>query len=135
MGSSIRNPLRAVATVKVVLTAPSSTNVLVVAAAGNYAVTVSNVAGVVTSAVAMVAFTNAPPAEPGHFDAICRLPDGSMRMGMAGTPGTNYVVQWTSDWLAWSNLCTLSGTNGTFWLVEPCATNSGRRFYRLRLGP
>ena len=114
---------------------PPGTNAMVVAAAGNYAVTVSNVAGMVTSAVAMVAFTNAPPAEPGHFDAICRLPDGSMRMGMAGTPGTNYVVQWTSDWLAWSNLCTLSGTNGTFWLVEPCATNSGRRFYRLRLGP
>ena len=54
---------------------------------------------------------------------------------MSGTPGTNYILQWTSDWGGWSNLCTLSGTNGLFWWVDPCATNGSQRFYRLRLAP
>ncbi len=104
--------------------------------AGTYAVVVTNLAGSLTcSFVLNVLSTNAPPAQPGHFDSICRLPDGSVQLGMTGTPGTNYILQWTSDWLAWSDLCTLSGSDGLFWAVDPCVTNGGQRFYRLRLGP
>ena len=54
---------------------------------------------------------------------------------MSGTAGSNYVVQWTSDLVGWSNLCTLSGSNGLFLWVDPCATNGGQRFYRMRVGP
>jgi len=105
--------------------------------AGSYSVVVTNNSGSVTSAVAPLS-VNVPPSgnpQPGHFDSICRLPDGSVQMSMSGTPGTNYLLQWTSDWVGWSNLCTLSATNGCFWWVDPCATNDGQRFYRLRPGP
>ena len=75
------------------------------------------------------------PAGPGHFDSIGRLPDNSVQLNMSGTPSTDYVLQWTSDWVAWSNLCTLSGTNGLFWWLDSSATNARQRFYRLRLSP
>jgi hypothetical protein len=86
----------------------------------------------VTSAVAAVVFTS-PPTEPGHFASIHRLADGTMQLNMTGTAGTNYILQWTSDLAGWSNLCTVSGSDGTFRWIDPCATNGGQRFYRLRL--
>ena len=114
---------------------PPGTNAFVTTLAGDYSVVVSNVAGMVTSAVATVVFTNPPPAQPGHFDSICRRADGTVQLNMSGTAGSNYILQCSSDWVVWSNLCTLSGVNGLFGWVDPCATNSSQRFYRLRLGP
>jgi hypothetical protein len=116
-------------------TYPPGTNTFLACQAGNYSVVVSNVAGVMTSTVATVLFTNPPPAQPGHFESISRLADGSVQLTMSGTPGTNYILEWTSDWVGWSNLCTLSGADGCFGRVDPCATNSSQRFYRMRLGP
>ncbi len=103
--------------------------------AGAYSVVVSNVAGTMTSLVATIVFTNPPAAQPGHFDSVWLLPDGSVRLSMTGSAGTNYLVQWTSDWVGWSNLCILSGPDGSFWAIDPGATNGGQRFYRLRVGP
>ena len=103
--------------------------------AGSYTVVVTNSGGSVTSAVAMLVITNLPPAQPGHFDSVCRQADGTVQLSMSGTAGSSYIVEWTSDWKGWSNLCTLSGTNGLFWLVDSCATNGGQRFYRMRVGP
>jgi hypothetical protein len=98
-------------------------------------VVVTNAFGAVTSAVAVLTVNALPPAQPGHFDSICHLSDGSLRMTMTGTPCTNYIVQWTSDLLAWSNLCTLSAPDGCLQVVDPGATNVPQRFYRLRLAP
>ena len=104
--------------------------------AGTYSVVVSNLAGWTSSSTVLtVLVPTPPPALPSRFDSICRLPDGTLKMCMSGTAGSNYVVEWTSDWLAWSNLCTLSGPEGFFSLVDPCATNAAQRFYRLRLAP
>ena len=58
-----------------------------------------------------------------------------MQFSMSGTPSSSYIVEWTSDLVGWSNLCTLSGTNGLFLWVDACATNGGQRFYRMRVGP
>ncbi len=102
--------------------------------AGSYTVVVSNSAGSVTSAVAILTVT-LPPAQPGHFDSVCRLPDGSLEMWMSGTADTNYVVQWTGDWLTWCNLCTVMDPNGLFRVVDASVTNCSQRFYRLRLAP
>jgi len=77
----------------------------------------------------------APPAQPARFEAVGRLPDGTVRLDMCGTADTDYVLEWTSDWLTWSNLCTLSGTNGLFWWEDAAANNPSQRFYRLRLAP
>jgi hypothetical protein len=85
--------------------------------------------------VLIVFWTNPPPAQPGHFDSICRLADGSVQMTMSGAAGSNYLLQWTADWMRWSNLCTLGGTNGLFWWVDPFASNTDQRFYRLCLAP
>jgi hypothetical protein len=76
-----------------------------------------------------------PPAEPGRFEAIHRLPDGAVQLTMSGTAHTNYLLQWTADWLTWSNLGMLSSPNGLFAWVDGSASNAPRRFYRLQLGP
>jgi Immunoglobulin domain len=114
---------------------PPGSNTFLACQAGGYSVVVSNAAGMVTSALATVVFTNPPSAQPGHFDSISRLADGSVQLNMSGTAGTNYILEWTSDWVGWSNLCTLSSADGSLAWIEPCATNSSQRFYRLRVGP
>jgi hypothetical protein len=99
-------------------------------------VVVANIAGSLTSSMVLtVVVTNSPPAQPGHFESICRGADGAVQLSMSGAPGSSYVIEWTSDWVGWSNLCTLSGTNGFFWWVDPCATNTSQRFYRMRVAP
>ncbi len=104
--------------------------------AGTYSVVVANVAGSLTnSTILTVIVPTVPPAQPGHFDAISRRPDGAVELDMSGTAGTNYLLEWTSDWQVWSNLCTLCASNGLFQAIDPCATNGGQRFYRLRLVP
>ena len=104
--------------------------------AGTYSVVVTNIAGSVSSSVVLaVVCTNLPPAQPGHFDSICRRADGAVQFSMSGTPGSSYIVEWTSDLVGWSNLCTVSDTNGLFLWVDACATNGGQRFYRMRVGP
>ena len=74
--------------------------------AGSYTVVLANSAGSITSAVAQVVVTNPPPPLPGHFNSICRSADGSLQFTMSGTAGGSYVVEWTSDFLGWTNLCT-----------------------------
>jgi hypothetical protein len=59
---------------------PPGANTFLACQAGDYSVVVSNVAGMVTSAVATVVFTNPAPALPGHFDSISRLADGSVQL-------------------------------------------------------
>jgi hypothetical protein len=116
-------------------TYPAGTNTFLACETGNYSVVVSNLVGMVTSAVATVTFTNLPPALPGHLDSICRAADGTIKLTMTGTACTNYILQASGDLVGWSNLCTLSGSNGLFWWVDPGATNGGQRFYRPRLAP
>ena len=110
------------------LTSAQATN------SGAYTLIVTNSSGSVTSTVATLT-VNIPPAEPGQFGSVSRLADGTVRLNMTGTPGATYTLQWTSDWVGWTNLCIVSATNSAFWVVDPCATNSTQRFYRLRPGP
>jgi hypothetical protein len=116
-------------------THPPGGSSFVVTEAGSYSVIVSNLAGWVVSDTATLTLTNPPPAQPGHFDSTGLLPDGSVQLFMSGTPATNYVLEFTGDWLGWSNLTTLSGANGLFQFNDPAATNKDQRFYRLRVGP
>jgi hypothetical protein len=102
---------------------------------GNYSVIISNMAGGVISDTAILTLTNPPPAQPGHFDGISLVPNSSLQLAMSGTPGTNYVLQYTRDWSGWTNLATLSGTDGLFQYSDPAVTNTDQRFYRLKVGP
>jgi hypothetical protein len=104
--------------------------------AGSYSVIVSNQAGVVGSDTVTLSFTNPPPILAGHFDSLSLLPDGSLQLNMSGVANTNYVLEFTSDWLGWSPLVTnLSGPDGLFQFNDPSVTTNSDRFYRLRLGP
>ena len=76
-----------------------------------------------------------PPTQPGRFDSIGLLPDRSVHLAMSGTPGSNYVLQCSTDWTGWSNLATLSGSTGRFSYNDPAATNTAQRFYRLQFSP
>ena len=75
---------------------------------------------------------NTEPAQQGRFDAIRQLPAGGVELEMSGTPDANYILEWTGDWLGWSDLCTLSASNGLFGWVDFAVSNSAPRFYRLR---
>jgi hypothetical protein len=99
--------------------------------AGSYTVVVTNAGGTITSAAAILTVT-LPPAAPGHFDSACRLANGSVQLSMTGTPGRNYVVQCTSDWLTWTNLCSFTCPEGCYLFTDLSVTNHKQRFYRLR---
>jgi hypothetical protein len=104
--------------------------------AGSYSVTVSNQAGVVVSDTVTLSFTNPPPTLAGHFDSLSLLPDGSLQLNMSGAANTNYVLEFTGDWLSWFPLITnLSGPEGLFQYDDTSAITNSERFYRLRLGP
>jgi sugar lactone lactonase YvrE len=104
--------------------------------AGSYSVTVSNQAGVRVSDPVTLSFTNAPPILAGHFDSLSLLADGSLQLNMSGVANTNYVLEFTGDWLSWFPLITnLSGPEGLFQYDDTSAITNSERFYRLRLGP
>ena len=103
--------------------------------AGSYSVTVSNQAGLVVSDTVTLSFTNPPPAQPGYFDSLSLLADGSLQLYMSGTPNTNYVLEFTTNWVDWAPLTTLSGPDGLFQFNDPSPATNSERFYRLRVGP
>jgi hypothetical protein len=74
-------------------------------------------------------------AQPGQFQSIVRQGDGTVTLNMSGTPGTNYTLLWTTDWLSWPSLGALLSGSGQFQYTDVSATNGSFRFYRLRLGP
>ena len=103
--------------------------------AGNYSVLVSNQAGVKLSDTATLIFTN-PPAQPGHFDSLQVLVDGSLQLYMSGTAYTNYVLEITPSFTNWTDLATIpAGANGLFQYNDLSPTTNSLRFYRLRTGP
>jgi sugar lactone lactonase YvrE len=104
-------------------------------AAGDYSVLVSNVAGTVLSDTATLIFTNPPAAQPGHFDSLALLPNGSLQLNMSGTAYTNYVLEFTGNWASWSPLTILSSPSGLFEYNDPSPATNSERFYRLRVGP
>jgi DNA-binding beta-propeller fold protein YncE len=102
--------------------------------AGSYSVVVTNLAGSVTSLVATL--TVLVPPQPGQFDSLSLLADGSLLLNMSGMANTNYVLEFTSDWVTWSPLMTnFSGPDGLFQFDDPSVATNSERFYRLRLGP
>ena len=101
---------------------------------GNYTVTVTNGAGMVTSAVATLTVLVPTVAQPGYFDSITLQAGGSVRLCMTGTPGSSYVLEGT-EWVDWVTLWTNSSTDGCLQWADSSATNAGQRFYRLRLIP
>ncbi len=95
--------------------------------AGDYTVTVTNVAG---SAFSMPATLSVLPPDPSHLDSLVRLPDGRFRLEGTGDAGV-YVIEFSTNLLNWEELANVLNTNGAFWCLDG-ETNAPRRFYRAR---
>jgi hypothetical protein len=96
---------------------------------GEYKVAVFNEGGAVTSHVATLEVRLPQPA---RFDYVSCGSDGSLRMKLSGEANATYVIEWTTDFLNWSNLCTVSSSDGALQFIDTQATNDVKRFYRVR---
>ncbi len=96
---------------------------------GAYSVIVTNVAGAVTSANAVLTVTLPLPS---RFQSITLLPDGQARLILTGEAGVACAIDASSNLAGWFELMNLLNTNGTLDVVDPSASNSSPRFYRTR---
>lgn len=99
--------------------------------AGNYSVTVTNVAGATNSTPAALSVLLPQPA---HFEGVTKLPDGRMGLRWIGDPGWTCLMEASTNlWLSnWVLLGPVTGSNGMFEFVDDFATNASQRFYRIR---
>ena len=98
--------------------------------AGNYSVVVTNVAGAVTSAPALLTVN---PWLPVWFQTITQLPDGRMQLVVTGSPGETLWIDRTNDLPPnWIELTNLPNQNGALEFIDGSSTNQPRGFYRAR---
>ena len=97
--------------------------------AGDYSVTVSNLAGSVTSSNAVL--TVSLPA-PLQFQSITRLSDGRLRLVVSGEPGAGLWIDRAALLPDWLELTNFFNTNGTVEFTDDSAITNGQRFYRAR---
>jgi len=57
--------------------------------------------------------------------------NGAFRLGFSGVPGSNYVLQATTNFITWVSLSTNQAPSNLFNLFDPGATNFPYRFYRV----
>ena len=95
--------------------------------AGDYAVTVTNLAGAAYSSPAVLTVL---PADPSLIDAIALLSDGRVQFTGRGDVG-DYTIEVSTNLVNWQDLVVVPNTNGSFlWLDS--VTNAPERFYRAR---
>jgi hypothetical protein len=97
--------------------------------AGTYTVTVTNVAGSVTSLPAVL---NVVPPLPLRFDSIEMLSNRQVRL-RGSSPG-QFIIEGTETLSTWTELTNLPVGDGTFEFIDT-ATNFFQRYYRARLTP
>jgi uncharacterized lipoprotein YddW (UPF0748 family) len=98
--------------------------------AGSYSVMVSNTAGTVASAEAVLTVTQPPPPQ---IDLISVMPDGQIQLQVSGAPG-HYAIEAATNLLDWAELTNFV-TSGTTFKYLDSETNLIQRFYRMRRMP
>jgi hypothetical protein len=103
--------------------------------------------------------TNAP-TNPGSYAVIATVDDPNYQGSAAGTlvifvqltapacdgngqfqftfntaSGVDYTIQISTDLINWIPALTFRGSGGPLTIIDPNATSSGQRFYRLEIGP
>jgi arabinogalactan endo-1,4-beta-galactosidase len=100
-----------------------------------YTLVITNVYGSVTSSVATLTVFNPAPAITG----FAVNPDGSFSLNFAGTPGSTYVLETTTNFLStdsWQPIVTNTFDNSGVWqFTDVQAAVFQQQFYRLKLGP
>jgi hypothetical protein len=97
--------------------------------AGEYRVTITNVAGSAISLPALLT-VELPPAS--GFTGLEQLPGGSMRIRWVGDPGFAYTLQTSTNLVLWLDLATVGSTTTNFEYIDPTATNKPAGYYRTR---
>jgi hypothetical protein len=98
--------------------------------AGEYAVTVTNLAGAAYSSPAILTVL---PLVPIEFTSITILGDKRVRLAGHGDEGT-YMIEFATSITNWRELFSVPNTDGTFECIDG-ETNAVRRFYRARIAP
>jgi uncharacterized repeat protein (TIGR03806 family) len=68
---------------------------------------------------------------PVYFTSANFLTNRQFQMGFIGVPGSNYVLQTSTNFLNWTPISTNLALTNLFNLVDPTATNFPYRFYRV----
>jgi uncharacterized protein YpmS len=97
--------------------------------AGSYTVVVTNSAGSITSAPAMLAVTNPPPPAPPSMDAAGMTTNG-FALQLSVPVGRTYTIWVTTNLQDWTPISTNVAETGTVLVTDTAATNFGTRFYR-----
>jgi hypothetical protein len=97
---------------------------------GAYKVIVASLYGGVTSSNAVLTVFNPRP----NILSLQLPSPGAQLTVTGGDPARNYVLETTSDFDSWDFLTNFPGTNGRVQFTDP-ATNSPRRFYRVKSTP
>jgi uncharacterized repeat protein (TIGR03806 family) len=84
-------------------------------------------AGFNNSLAVSAAFTVQPTL---YFSSV-NFSNGQFQLVFAGIPGSNYVLQASTDLVAWINLSTNTAATNMFSLSDPQAANFPQRFYRV----
>ena len=66
-----------------------------------------------------------------HFVGCDPLPDGQFKLNIFGQVGQNYTVLGSTDLVNWTPVLSFTCTNAPMSVVDPGATYSGWRFYRV----
>jgi len=101
--------------------------------AGTYSVVVSNTAGAVTSASAVLTVSTGGYARPQV--ASTTFNNGVFNLIVSGDAGPDYIVQASTNLLTWQSLFTNHLVAPPFNWSDSNAASFGRRYYRIQLGP
>lgn len=102
-----------------------------VAQTGDYSVIASNSFGLSASPNARLTVVPPPPTAP-HFNAPLMLGAGGFSATLAGLQATTgYRVQVSSNLVAWSEVTNFVAAAATRPFLDPTATNTTQRFYRI----
>jgi pectate lyase len=101
--------------------------------AGTCSVTVSNVAGSVTSTSALLTVSAGTPARPQLSGFVYN--NGTFSLTVSGDPGLDYIVQASTNLTDWTSIFTNHSPIPPFVWTDLVASNFSQRFYRIQLGP
>lgn len=68
---------------------------------------------------------------PLYFTSAAFAANRQVQLNFTGVPGSNYVLQVTTNFVNWVSLGTNTATTNPFILLDPAATNYSYRFYRV----
>ncbi|MDB6124552.1 MAG: hypothetical protein JWQ71_3545 [Pedosphaera sp.] len=71
---------------------------------------------------------------PLELKSAQKLADGSFQITAAGSTGSAYVIETSTNLVNWAALQTNNAANGTVEFLDSSATNFSKRFYRMRMG-